>query len=82
MITPEDAARAALRSIVLTLGLEEVLVLGRIAERLRRGQEPYGDPHLARDRRSFRTTEAREKLADFLVYLACDWLRSETREVR
>jgi hypothetical protein len=82
MITPEDAARASLRSIILTLGLEEMLVLGRIAERLRRGQEQYGFLHVASDRRSFRSTEAREELEDALVYLACAWLRSETREAR
>ena len=40
MVTPEDAARAGLRSIILTLGFDEVLVLGRIAERLRNGQQP------------------------------------------
>jgi hypothetical protein len=82
MITPEDAARAGLRSVLLTLGLEEMLVLGRIAERLRRGQEQYGFLHVASDRRSFRTTEAREELEDFLVYLACEWLRNSTRGVR
>src|SRR5580658_4028902 len=75
MLTPEDAARAGLRSIILTLGFEEVLVLGRIAERLRRGQEQYGFLHVASDRRSFRSTEAREELEDALVYLACSWLK-------
>jgi hypothetical protein len=81
MVTPEDAARAGLRSIILTLGLDEVLVLGRIAERLRKGQQQYGFLHLSSDRRSFRSTEAREELEDALVYLACAWLKSETREV-
>ena len=81
MLTPEDAARAGLRSIILTLGFEEVLVLGRIAERLRRGQEQYGFLHLGSDRRSFRSTEAREELEDALVYLACSWLKGETQEV-
>jgi hypothetical protein len=82
MVTPEDAARAGLRAILLTLGVDEVLVLGRIAERLRKGQEQYGFLHLATDRRSFRSKEAREEIEDALVYLACSWLRSETREVR
>src|SRR5580692_3048482 len=59
MVTPEDAARAGLGSIILTLGFDEVLVLGRIAERLRRGQEQYGLLHLSSDPRSFRSTEAR-----------------------
>jgi len=81
MLTPEDAARAGLRSIILTLGFEEVLVLGRIAERLRRGQKQYGFLHLRSDRRSFRSTEAREELEDALVYLACSWLKAETQEV-
>jgi hypothetical protein len=82
MVTPEDAARAGLRSILLTLGFDEVLVLGRIAERLRKGQEQYGFLHLPSDARAFRSTEAREELKDVLVYLACAWLKSETREVR
>jgi hypothetical protein len=46
------------------------------------GQEQYGVLHLACERRSFRSTEARQELEDALVYLACAWLRSETREVR
>jgi len=80
MITPEDAARAGLRSIILTLGLEEMLVLGRIAERLRRGQEQYGFLHLASDRRAFRSKEAREEIEDALVYLACrGWSRRRGR---
>jgi hypothetical protein len=81
MVTPEDAARAGLGSIILTLGFDEVLVLGRIAERLRKGQQQYGFFHLPSDPRSFRSTEAREELEDALVYLACAWLKSETREV-
>ena len=82
MVSPEDAARAGLRAIILTLGFEEVLVLGRIAERLRKGQEQYGFLHLASDRRAFRATEAREELEDALVYLACAWLKAEPRVVR
>jgi hypothetical protein len=82
MVTPEDAARAGLRSIILTLGFDEVLVLGRIAERLRNGQRQYGFLHLTRDPRSFRGTEARQEIEDALVYLACAWLKSDTREVR
>jgi len=42
MITPEDAARAALRDVVGDLGHDEVRVLTRIAERLRAGQRQYG----------------------------------------
>jgi hypothetical protein len=81
MVTPEDAARDGLRSIILTLGFDEVRVLGRIAERLRRGQEQYGPLHLASDGRSFRA-EALEEVEDALVYLAFEWARSTTREVR
>jgi hypothetical protein len=81
MVTPEDAARAGLGSIILTLGLDEMRVLGRIAERLRRGQEQYGLLHLASDRRSFRA-EALEEVEDALVYLAFEWARSATQEVR
>jgi hypothetical protein len=82
MITPEDAARAGLRAIILDLGLHEVLVLGRIAERLRMGQAQYGFLHVATDRRSFRSTEARQEIEDALVYLACQWLRDQTQEGR
>jgi hypothetical protein len=81
MITYEDAARASLRASILELGLDEVLVLDRLAERLRRGQRQYGFLHLANDRRAFRAKEAREELEDALVYLACAWLKAETREV-
>lgn len=81
MITYEDAARASLRTRILELGLDEVLVLDRLAERLRRGQRQYGFLHLANDRRAFRAKEAREELEDALVYLACAWLKAETREV-
>jgi hypothetical protein len=81
MITYEDAARASLRTSILELGLDEVLVLDRLAERLRRGQRQYGFLHLANDRRAFRAKEAREELEDALVYLACAWLKAETREV-
>jgi hypothetical protein len=81
MITYEDAARASLRTSILELGLDEVLVLDRLAERLRSGQRQYGFLHLANDRRAFRSKEAREELEDALVYLACAWLKAETREV-
>ena len=66
---------------VTALGLDEVLVLERLAERLRSGQRQYGFLHLANDRRAFRSKEAREELEDALVYLACAWLKAETQEV-
>jgi hypothetical protein len=81
MVTPEDAARASLRSVILTLGFDELLVLGRIAARLKKGQEQYGVLHLASDRRSFRA-EALEEVEDALLYVAFEWTRSATREGR
>jgi hypothetical protein len=75
MITHEDAARAALRGIVCDLGLDEVRVLTRIAERLQMGARQYGRLYLALDPRAFRGKEAREELEDTLVYLACAWLK-------
>ena len=81
MITPEDAARAALRDVVADLGHHEVRVLTRIGERLRAGQRQYGLLCIPTDPRSFRSKEAKEELEDFLVYLACAWLRSEATEV-
>jgi hypothetical protein len=80
MITHEDAARAALRGTILELGLDEVRVLDRIAQRLRDGQRQYGVLHVAGDPRAFRTKEAREELEDALVYLACAWLKAEAKE--
>jgi hypothetical protein len=82
MMTPEDAARAGLHAVILSLGFHEVLVLGRIAERLRMGQEQYGFLHLQSDRRAFRSTEARQEVEDALVYLACQWLRDQAQEGR
>jgi hypothetical protein len=81
IVTPEDAARATLHGVACDLGRDELRVLTRIAERLRRGQERYGFLHLGSDRRSFRSTEAREELEDALVYLACAWLKAEAQEV-
>jgi hypothetical protein len=81
MVTPEDDARAGLRAIILTLGFEEVLVLGRLAERLQKGQQQYGRLHLASDRRSFRA-EALEEVEDALLYLAFEWALHSTREAR
>jgi len=81
MIAPEDVARAALDSIVGSLGRDEVRVLTRIAERLQVGSQMYGPFYLATDARAFREKEAREEIEDALVYLACAWLKAETREV-
>jgi hypothetical protein len=81
MITYEDAARAALDGVVGSLGRDEVRVLTRIAERLQVGSQLYGPFYLATDARVFREKEAREELEDALVYLACAWLKAETREV-
>ncbi len=81
MITPEDAARATLNGAVESLGRDEVRVLIRIAERLALGRRAYGPLHVATDRRTFRSKEAREELEDALVYLACAWLKAEAEEV-
>jgi hypothetical protein len=81
MLTPHDAARAMLTGVACELGLDEVRVLVRIGERLKAGGRQYGRLHLASDMRAFRNMEAREELEDALVYLACAWLKAETREV-
>jgi hypothetical protein len=86
MITYEDAARAALLDGVIcsSLACDEVLGCStRIAERLRRGQVGSTAPSAPRDRprARFASKEAREELEDALVYLACAWLKAETREV-
>lgn len=75
-----SAPRRELATLVAQLGEDEVRVLGRIAERLRNGARVYGRMDLARDRRAFRTTEAREELEDALVYLACAWLKEQGGE--
>ena len=43
---------------------------------------PDTQPMSIDDERAFRTKEAREELEDALVYLACAWLKAETKEVR
>jgi hypothetical protein len=80
MITHEDAARASLRASILALGLDEVRVLQRIADRLRAGQRQYGFLRIGADPRAFRDKEAREEIEDALVYLACSWLKTELQE--
>jgi hypothetical protein len=77
----EEFARAQLTGIATTLGHDEVRVLTRIAERLQGGQLTYGPLDLATDPRQFRAKEAREELEDALVYLACAWLKTETRNL-
>jgi hypothetical protein len=81
MLTHDDAARAALAGVASELGTDELRVLTRIAERLHVGSHMYGPFYLATDARVFRDKEAREELEDALVYLACAWLKAETREV-
>jgi hypothetical protein len=81
MVTPKDAARAALDGVVRSLGRDEIRVLTFIAGRLAVGQRQYGPLLLAVDPREFRGKEAREEIEDALVYLACAWLKAETLEV-
>jgi hypothetical protein len=78
MLTSETAARATLNGLACELGHDEVRVLTRIAERLRGGQDVYGQLDLISDPRKFRSKEAREELEDALVYLACAWLKTES----
>jgi hypothetical protein len=75
------AAREQLDDVLDALGTDEVCVLVRIAERLRRGAHAYGPLRVAEDARAFRDTEAREEIEDALVYVACEWLRSDIQEV-
>jgi hypothetical protein len=81
MITYEDAARASLRASIVALGIDEVRVLQRIADRLQDGQRQYGFFRLASDARAFRATEARQEIEDALVYFACAWLVGLAKEV-
>jgi hypothetical protein len=78
---PAEFARAQLAGIATTLGHDELRVLTRIAERLQGGQLTYGPLDLASDPRQFRAKEAREEVEDALVYLACAWLKTETRNL-
>jgi hypothetical protein len=75
-------ARGVLDGVVDALGVDEICVLVRIAERLAEGARTYGPLRLAQDPREFRGKEAREELEDALVYLACAWLKSEIQEAR
>jgi len=56
-------AREELAEAVSRLGRDEVRVLTHIARRLSVGAALYGTLDLARDRRAFRNTEAREEMA-------------------
>ena len=79
--TSMTAAREQLDDLLDALGSDEVLVLTRIAERLKHGSHAYGPLHVGHDPRAFRGTEAREEIEDALVYFACEWLRSQIQEV-
>jgi hypothetical protein len=81
MVRTTLEARAELDGVLDALGRDEVCVLVRIAERLRGGAQTYGALRIQQDTRAFRTKEAREELEDALVYLACAWLKAETKEV-
>jgi hypothetical protein len=67
--------REELLAVVDTLGADEIRVLTRIGARLQLGTQIYGLLDVARDRRDFDGKEAREEVEDFLVYMACAWLR-------
>jgi hypothetical protein len=74
-----DAVRAELGALGEKLEADELRVLVSIARRLLDGIRAYGPFDLARDRRDFRSKEAREELEDALVYLACGWLTQQRR---
>jgi hypothetical protein len=74
-----DAVRAELGALGERLKSDELRVLVSIARRLVEGIRVYGPFDLARDRRAFRSKEAREELEDALVYLACAWLTQQER---
>lgn len=65
-----------LGAIVATLGSDEVRVLTRIADRMRLAQAADGYLHVAAATRTFRL-DARDDIEDFLVYVACSWLKHE-----
>ena len=75
-VRSEEDPRNALDAFVEQLGDDEVRVLTRIAERLHRGADLYGRLDAARDERDF-CNEAREEVEDFLVYVACEWLKRQ-----
>jgi hypothetical protein len=72
----ETAARSELAKATARLGDDELRVLTSIAKRLRFGARVYGKLRVATDSREFRRREAREEIEDFLVYLACAWLKA------
>lgn len=75
-MTPQQVARGALNIIAADLGVGELKVLYRIAERLKEGQRIYGLLDLAADRRDW-DREAQQEAMDLSVYLACKLERSE-----
>jgi hypothetical protein len=76
---PSSSSRRTVRTdldaVLDRLHEDELRVILSIAGRLRVGARLYGQLQLATDRRAFRKKEAREELEDFLVYLACAWLK-------
>jgi len=80
MITPEDAARAALEGVVCSLERDELRVLTRIAERAQRRPPSVRRPVPGHRRTRVprqggpRGDRGRPRL------LACAWLKTETHE--
>ena len=66
-------------TVAAPLGPDELRVLASIARRLRHGAREYGVLNLRADRRDFAGKEAREEIEDFLVYMACAYLREGAR---
>jgi hypothetical protein len=72
------SSRVELDNLLDPLGPDEIAVLARIAKRLDMGRKTYGPLRVELDPRAFRSKEAREELEDFMVYIACAWLKAET----
>jgi len=63
-----------LATVANRLGEDELAALLLIAERVAKGETPYGRLDVARDRRDF-SREALEEVADALFYIAADLIR-------
>jgi len=72
-----DGRRVALSGLLRAcepLGVDELKVLGWIAQRLAQGEQEYGRLDLASDRRDF-VQERSEEIADMLIYSGMAELR-------
>jgi hypothetical protein len=72
--TRRDAFEASIRSLLPAMSLDELRVLERVAVRLHRARESYGELQLVTDQRDFRAERANEA-ADALFYICADDVR-------